>query len=108
MALGSGAFGNEAINQLADAYLERKQAELGERIPADDYRAERQRVKAYLAINNFYGVDLNPTAVELAQVSLWLNILHPRATAALVRAAAGGGQQPDRRAAAGVSARRMS
>ena len=32
-ALGSGAFLNEAINQLADAYLERRQAELKKRIP---------------------------------------------------------------------------
>lgn len=76
MALGSGAFGNEGLNQLADAYLERKQAELGRRIPADEYQAERQRVKAYLAVNNFYGVDLNPTAVELARVSLWLNVIY--------------------------------
>jgi hypothetical protein len=78
-AMGSGAFANEAINQLADAYLESKQKELGKRIPADDYRTERQRVKYYLAVNNTYGVDLNPTAVELARVSLWLNILYPNA-----------------------------
>ena len=75
-AMGSGAFINEALNQLADAYLERKQNELGERIPADQYREERQKVKAYLAVNNAYGVDLNPTAVELARVSLWLNIIY--------------------------------
>jgi hypothetical protein len=75
-AMGSGAFINEALNQLADAYLERKQDELGERIPTDQYREERQKVKAYLAVNNAYGVDLNPTAVELARVSLWLNIIY--------------------------------
>jgi hypothetical protein len=75
-AMGSGAFINEAVNQLADAYLERKQEEFGERIPADDYRHERQKVKYYLATNNAYGVDLNPTAVELAKVSLWLNIIY--------------------------------
>ena len=34
-AMGSAAFLNEAVNQLADAYLERKQAELGKRIPHD-------------------------------------------------------------------------
>jgi len=75
-AMGSGAFINEALNQLADAYLERKQDELGERISADQYREERQKVKAYLAVNNAYGVDLNPTAVGLARVSLWLNIIY--------------------------------
>ncbi|MCI1661617.1 MAG: hypothetical protein LKI27_01770, partial [Actinomyces sp.] len=35
-ALGSGAFANEAVNQLADAYLERRQDELNQRIPADE------------------------------------------------------------------------
>lgn len=78
-AMGSGAFINEALNQLADAYLERKQKETGQRIAPDDYRSERQKVKYFLAVNNAYGVDLNPTAVELARVSLWLNILYPSA-----------------------------
>jgi hypothetical protein len=76
-AMGSGAFLNEAINQLADAYLERKQAETGMRVPQVRYGAERQRVKAFLATHNAYGVDLNPVASDLAKVSLWLNILGP-------------------------------
>jgi len=76
MALGSGAFANEALNQLADAYLDRKQRELDRRLPPDEYRDERQKVKAWLAINNVYGVDLNPTAIELARVSLWLNVIY--------------------------------
>ncbi|NOJ81434.1 hypothetical protein [Myxococcus xanthus] len=76
-AMGSGAFLNEGINQIADAYLEKKQAERGERIPQAQYAIERQRVKAYLATHNAYGVDLNPVAVNLAKVSLWLNILGP-------------------------------
>lgn len=80
-AMGSGAFINEALSQLADAYLERKQQELGKRISPDDYRVERQKVKYYLAVNNAYGVDLNPTAVRLAEVSLWLNIIYPGAPA---------------------------
>lgn len=77
-AMGSGAFINEGINQLADAYLQRKQAELGETLAPDEYRTERQKVKAYLALHNAYGVDLNPMATELAQVSIWLNIIYPR------------------------------
>jgi hypothetical protein len=75
-AMGSAAFINEAVNQLADAYLERKQKELGQQIPPPDYAHERQRVKAYLATHNCYGVDLNPTAVDLARTSLWLNTIH--------------------------------
>jgi type II restriction/modification system DNA methylase subunit YeeA len=27
-------------------------------------------------LHNCYGVDLNRTAVELAEVSLWLNVMH--------------------------------
>ena len=34
-ALGSGAFANEAVNQLAETYLERRQKELGQTIDAD-------------------------------------------------------------------------
>lgn len=76
-ALGSGAFLNEAINQLAAEYLKRRMAELGgEQLPPDRYEAELQKVKAYLALHNVYGVDLNQTAVELAEVSLWLNSMH--------------------------------
>ncbi|MBK7823503.1 MAG: N-6 DNA methylase [Tessaracoccus sp.] len=75
-AMGSGAFLVEAIDQLADAYLERKQAERGERIPAATYGLEKQRVKAYLAEERVYGVDLNPMATKLAAVSLWLGTMH--------------------------------
>jgi hypothetical protein len=75
-AMGSGAFLNEAVNQLAAEYLERKQAELEQRIDPENYREELQKVKAYLALHRCYGVDLNDTARELAEVSLWLNVMH--------------------------------
>ncbi len=75
-ALGSGAFLNEAINQLAAEYLTRRQDELGKRIDPESYPTELQRVKAYIALHRAYGVDLNSTAVELAEVSLWLNVMH--------------------------------
>ena len=75
-AMGSAAFLNEAVNQLAEAYLERKQQELGKRIPHDAYPQELQKVRMYLADRNVYGVDLNPVAVELAEVSLWLNAIY--------------------------------
>ncbi|MFF0772679.1 class I SAM-dependent DNA methyltransferase [Nonomuraea wenchangensis] len=76
-ALGSGAFLNEAINQIADEYLRRRQDELGISIPTADAITEKQKVKAYVALHNAYGVDLNATGVELAEVSLWLNTMHP-------------------------------
>ncbi|GAA5120721.1 Eco57I restriction-modification methylase domain-containing protein [Haloechinothrix salitolerans] len=76
-AMGSGAFLNEAINQLAAEYLHRRQSELNETIEPEQYRAELQKVKAYLALHRCYGVDLNDTARELAEVSLWLNVMHP-------------------------------
>jgi hypothetical protein len=75
-AMGSGAFLNEAVNQLAEAYLQRKQEETGETISHTDYNRERQKVKMYLADNNVFGVDLNPIATELAEVSLWLNTIY--------------------------------
>ncbi|QJW35487.1 class I SAM-dependent DNA methyltransferase [Cellulosimicrobium protaetiae] len=74
-ALGSGAFAIEAVRQLAAAYLRRKQDETGERIDPDRYAAELQKVKAHIALHNVYGVDLNGTAVELAEISLWLDTM---------------------------------
>jgi hypothetical protein len=74
-AMGSAAFLNEAVNQLAEAYLTRKQLELNERIPHEEYREALQQVKMHIADHNVFGVDLNPIAVELAEVSLWLNAL---------------------------------
>ncbi|UFU01876.1 class I SAM-dependent DNA methyltransferase [Ruania suaedae] len=74
-ALGSGAFAIEAVRQLAAEYLTRRQEETGERIDPDDYPRELQKVKAYLALHQVYGVDLNATAVELAEISLWLDTM---------------------------------
>ncbi|MGJ0320816.1 Eco57I restriction-modification methylase domain-containing protein [Aliarcobacter cryaerophilus] len=74
-AMGSAAFLNEAINQLSEAYLHQKQIETGNKIAHDKYTEELQRVKMYIADNNVFGIDLNPTAVELAEISLWLNAM---------------------------------
>ncbi|WP_315278369.1 Eco57I restriction-modification methylase domain-containing protein [Kocuria carniphila] len=74
-ALGSGAFAIEAVRQLADAYLTKRQEELGQKIDPEQYPVELQKAKAYIALHNVYGVDLNPTAVELAEVSLWLDTM---------------------------------
>lgn len=74
-ALGSGAFAIEAVRQLAAEYLKRAQEDRGEVIDADQYQVELQKVKAYLALHQVYGVDLNATAVELAEISLWLDTM---------------------------------
>ncbi|MCL8494289.1 class I SAM-dependent DNA methyltransferase [Corynebacterium sp. B5-R-101] len=74
-AMGSGAFAVEAVNQLAELYLNKKQAELGKEIPGEDRTQELQKVKASIALHQVYGVDLNKTAVELAEISLWLNTM---------------------------------
>ena len=74
-AMGSAAFLNEAVSQLAEAYLERKQKETGLSIQHDQRQQELQKIKMLIADRNVYGIDLNPTAVELAEVSLWLNTI---------------------------------
>ncbi|MGV9521570.1 hypothetical protein ACWDRS_15420 [Streptomyces griseus] len=76
-ALGSGAFLNEAIDQVAAEYLRRRERELGRKVDPELRQIELQKTKAYVALHNAYGVDLNATAVELAEVSLWLNSMHP-------------------------------
>lgn len=75
-ALGSGAFLNEAIDQLAALYLRLREEETGDRLEPDERAPALQKVKAYIALHNCYGVDLNETAVELADVSIWLNVMH--------------------------------
>lgn len=74
-AMGSAAFLNETISQLAKAYLTKKQEETGLSIPQENYTNELQKVKMFIADRNVYGIDLNPVAVELAEVSLWLNTI---------------------------------
>lgn len=81
-AMGAAAFQNEVVNQLAEAYLTYQQQQRREagikdwRILPDRYRDELQKVKAYIATHNVYGVDLNPTAIELGKLALWLNVIH--------------------------------
>ena len=74
-AMGSAAFLNEAVNQLAVLYMDYAQKAANERLSQEVYSAELQRVKMFMADNCVFGVDLNPVAVELAEVSLWLNAL---------------------------------
>ena len=76
-AMGSGAFLNEAVNQLADKILEMEMAE--GKVKELNPKAKQHRIsqiKYKLISNNVYGVDLNPTAVELARFSLWLNCIN--------------------------------
>ncbi len=75
-AMGSGAFLNEATEQLAGHYLELKQKQIGKTIEPARYLDELRRVKHYIATRNVYGVDLNATAVELGSLSLWLGCIH--------------------------------
>ena len=75
-AMGSAAFLNEAINQLAEAYIARKEKETGEIVSYEKRYNELQKVKMFIADRNVYGIDLNPVAVELAEVSLWLNTIY--------------------------------
>ncbi len=75
-AMGSGAFLIEAIGQLADHYLDLKQQQIKQQVDPSRYADERRRVMHYLATRCVYGVDLNPTAVELGSLTLWLASIH--------------------------------
>ncbi|MDD4777511.1 MAG: type II restriction endonuclease subunit M [Fermentimonas sp.] len=75
-AMGAAAFHNEAINQIAKAYLDYRTKELNTHVDPNKYKDELQKIKAYIALNNVYGVDINPTAIELGKLSLWLNVIH--------------------------------
>ena len=75
-AMGSAAFINEAVNQLAEAYLERRQRERKLKIERKDYVDELQKVKRYITDRNVFGVDLNPVATELGELSMRLNCMY--------------------------------
>ena len=72
-ACGSGHFILAAARRLA-AHLARVRTEGGQPTP-DDYRHALRQVVTHC----IYGVDLNPMAVELAKISLWLEAYTPDA-----------------------------
>ena len=74
-AMGSGAFAVEAVRQLAELYLKLREDELDKQVDPETRTLELQKVKAHIALHQVYGVDLNPTAVELAEISLWLDTM---------------------------------
>ncbi|OAA17442.1 hypothetical protein CAFEA_11000 [Corynebacterium afermentans subsp. afermentans] len=74
-AMGSGAFAVEAVRQLAELYLKLREDELDTQVDPETRAVELQQVKAHIALHQVYGVDLNPTAVELAEISLWLDTM---------------------------------
>ena len=74
-AMGSGAFAVEAVRQLAELYLKLRENELDTQVDPEKRAVELQKIKAHIALHQVYGVDLNPTAVELAEISLWLDTM---------------------------------
>jgi methylase of polypeptide subunit release factors len=70
-AMGSGAFLVAACRYLADAY-EESSIEYGTLSRADITAADRASFRRGIAQRCLYGVDVNPTAVQLARLSLWL------------------------------------
>ena len=70
-SMGSGAFLVAACRFLADAY--RGGAGRGRgHIPGDIRPSDRASFRRAVAQRCLFGVDLNPTAVQLARLSLWL------------------------------------
>ena len=79
-AMGSGAFLNEAANQLsvimADCYARENciPKKMVDGVSVELTRSELVSFsKEYIMRHCLYGVDLNPMASELAKISLWLN-----------------------------------
>ena len=73
-AMGSGAFLVAACRYLADQ-CERALIEAGRWSPDDVPAAERAALTRQVAEQCLFGVDLNPAAVQLARLSLWLTTL---------------------------------
>ena len=73
IAAGSGAFLVAAARYLAERLVEAWVAEdiLGESAPADAEELRRQALREVIA-RCLYGADINPMAVEMCKLSLWL------------------------------------
>jgi hypothetical protein len=73
-AMGSGAFLVAACDYLAGAY-ENALVRAGGCHPSDLGPPERAAIRRRIAERCLFGVDLNPMAVQLARLSLWLSTL---------------------------------
>ena len=73
-SMGSGAFLVAACRYLATAY-EAALIQAGGCHPSDIGERERAAIRRTVAERCLYGVDLNPMAVQLARLSLWLTTL---------------------------------
>jgi len=73
-AMGSGAFLVSACRYLARAY-ERALVDEGALHEGDIDESDRATFRRLVAQRCLFGVDLNPTAVQLARLSLWLATL---------------------------------
>ncbi|QDV25309.1 hypothetical protein [Aureliella helgolandensis] len=68
--------GSSATMLVAEKSLDWETGTVPTTIEPARFGDELRRVKHYIATNNIYGVDLNETAVELGQLSLWLGSIH--------------------------------
>jgi len=75
-AMGSGAFLVAACHYLAGAY-EAALVRHARCRPGDVGDDDRRSFRRLVASRCLYGVDLNPMAVQLARLSLWLSTLAP-------------------------------
>jgi hypothetical protein len=73
-AMGSGAFLVAACRYLASAY-ETALVRSGRCHASDIDQNERHSIRRLISERCLYGVDLNPMAVQLARLSLWLTTL---------------------------------
>ena len=73
-SMGSGAFLVAACRYLADAY-ETAALAAGDWQPEEIDEAERTLIRRRIAERCLYGVDVNPMAVQLARLSMWLATL---------------------------------
>jgi hypothetical protein len=73
-AMGSGAFLVAACRYLARAY-ESSLVRSGGCLPSDIGERDRAAIRRMIAERCLYGVDVNPMAVQLARLSLWLATL---------------------------------
>jgi len=75
-AMGSGHFLTGVVDVLASEILEARQTQVDEEgVDSLNGNMDSEWVRRRVAQRCIYGIDIQPMAVELAKVSLWLNTL---------------------------------
>ena len=76
-AMGSGHFLLSAFNYILQFLRQVREAQPGDESAGLDWEEEELEIRSLIARKCIYGVDLNPAAVEIAHMVMWMKVFRP-------------------------------